>query len=56
MGYVLFYNLEQFFQNPLYLLRIWEGGMSFHGGFIGVALARIFHQTGYSDSKTALGS
>jgi len=41
MGYVLFYNLEQFFQNPLYLLRIWEGGMSFHGGFIGVALAVI---------------
>jgi len=41
VGYVLFYNLDSFFQNPLYLLRIWEGGMSFHGGFLGVALAVI---------------
>lgn len=41
VGYVLFYNLSEFFQNPLYLFRIWEGGMSFHGGFLGVCLAVI---------------
>ena len=39
LGYVLFYNLEYFALNPLSALRIWEGGMAFHGGFIGVILA-----------------
>lgn len=39
IGYVLFYNVEQFIQNPLYLFKIWEGGMSFHGGLLGVLVA-----------------
>ncbi len=39
VGSVLFYNFDSFLQNPLYLFRIWEGGMSFHGGFIGVLVA-----------------
>ncbi len=38
-GYVLFYNFEQFLADPLWLLRLWEGGMSFHGGLLGVMLA-----------------
>lgn len=38
-GYVLFYNFTHFLNDPLSLLRLWEGGMSFHGGFIGVLLA-----------------
>ncbi|TCS60898.1 prolipoprotein diacylglyceryl transferase [Varunaivibrio sulfuroxidans] len=38
-GYVLFYNLEYYAQHPLHILYVWEGGMSFHGGMIGVALA-----------------
>lgn len=38
-GYVVFYNFEQFLADPLWLLRIWEGGMSFHGGLLGVLLA-----------------
>lgn len=38
-GYVLFYNFEQFLANPLWLFKVWEGGMSFHGGLIGVMLA-----------------
>ena len=42
IGSVLFYNFDSFLANPLYLFRIWEGGMSFHGGFIGVALAMLF--------------
>ncbi|QLK88086.1 prolipoprotein diacylglyceryl transferase [Arsenophonus endosymbiont of Aphis craccivora] len=36
LGYVLFYNLPAFLSNPLYLFKVWDGGMSFHGGLIGV--------------------
>ncbi|MEO0422772.1 MAG: prolipoprotein diacylglyceryl transferase [Pseudomonadota bacterium] len=39
LGYVLFYGTETFLQDPLYLFRIWDGGMSFHGGISGVAVA-----------------
>jgi len=42
-GYVFFYQLSRFLDNPLYLFRIWEGGMSFHGGVIGVVCAIIFY-------------
>ncbi len=41
LGYVLFYQLDAFLANPLYLFNISQGGMSFHGGFIGVALALL---------------
>lgn len=36
IGYVLFYSFGELLQNPLMLFRIWEGGMSFHGGLLGV--------------------
>ncbi|TCV92620.1 prolipoprotein diacylglyceryl transferase [Biostraticola tofi] len=36
IGYVLFYNMPLFLENPLYLFKVWDGGMSFHGGLIGV--------------------
>ncbi|MBL4941817.1 MAG: prolipoprotein diacylglyceryl transferase [Colwellia sp.] len=39
VGYVLFYQWEYFLADPLYLFQIWEGGMSFHGGLLGVILA-----------------
>lgn len=39
VGYVLFYGFEQLLADPLYLLRIWQGGMSFHGGLLGVLVA-----------------
>lgn len=39
LGYVLFYDLAAYVDNPALVLRIWEGGMSFHGGFLGVLLA-----------------
>ena len=39
IGYVLFYNLDLFLRDPLMIFRVWEGGMSFHGGLIGVILA-----------------
>jgi phosphatidylglycerol---prolipoprotein diacylglyceryl transferase len=42
MGYVLFYQLGDFLQNPLDILKVWQGGMSFHGGFLGVLIAMYF--------------
>ena len=36
IGYVLFYSVDRWMADPLLILRIWEGGMSFHGGLIGV--------------------
>ena len=39
LGYVLFYDLAAYIAEPVRMLRIWEGGMSFHGGLIGVMLA-----------------
>jgi phosphatidylglycerol---prolipoprotein diacylglyceryl transferase len=39
LGYTLFYNFPAFIENPLTLLKIWEGGMSFHGGLLGVIAA-----------------
>lgn len=39
IGYILFYNFDVFIDNPLIILRIWEGGMSFHGGMLGVFIA-----------------
>lgn len=38
-GYVLFYHFDRFLSEPLWLLKVWEGGMSFHGGLLGVILA-----------------
>lgn len=39
LGYILFYDLPYFIQHPASTLRLWEGGMSFHGGLIGVLCA-----------------
>lgn len=39
LGYTLFYNFDGWLADPLQLLRVWEGGMSFHGGFLGVLVA-----------------
>lgn len=44
VGSVLFYNFGSFLDNPLYLFKIWEGGMSFHGGFLGVLVAMEFYR------------
>ena len=42
LGYVLIYNYNYYINNPLDIFKIWEGGMSFHGGLIGIILASIF--------------
>jgi phosphatidylglycerol:prolipoprotein diacylglycerol transferase len=39
LGYVVIYNLNHYFNNPLEILMIWQGGMSFHGAAIGIILA-----------------
>jgi phosphatidylglycerol:prolipoprotein diacylglycerol transferase len=41
LGYTLFYNFSKFVADPSTIVRVWEGGMSFHGGFLGVVLAAI---------------
>ncbi len=43
LGYVVFYNFNYYIFNPLEILMIWKGGMSFHGGLIGVILGTIFY-------------
>lgn len=42
MGYVLFYGQGMFWENPLEIFALWHGGMSFHGGIVGVILALWF--------------
>ncbi|MFY9510780.1 MAG: prolipoprotein diacylglyceryl transferase [Rubrivivax sp.] len=41
IGYALFYKPGQYLANPLEILQVWKGGMSFHGGLIGVAIALV---------------
>ena len=38
VGYVLFYNFEYYLSNPFDIIKIWEGGMSFHGALVGIIL------------------
>ncbi len=39
LGYILFYGFNDWLEDPVRILRVWEGGMSFHGGFLGVLAA-----------------
>ena len=39
LGYIIFYNLSYYLSNPLDMLKIWQGGMSFHGAFLGIVFA-----------------
>ena len=41
LGYVIFYNLEYYIQNLLEIFKLWQGGMSFHGGLIGIIISTI---------------
>ena len=42
LGYVLFYQLDAYIDNPVAIFKIWQGGMSFHGGFVGAVLSAFF--------------
>jgi phosphatidylglycerol:prolipoprotein diacylglycerol transferase len=54
-GYVLFYNLSFFIENPAEIFTLWKGGMSFHGGFIGCVLAVILFARRRNISILSLG-
>lgn len=41
LGYVLVYNLSEYLKNPLEILAVWHGGMSFHGGLVGALVAGV---------------
>ncbi len=41
LGYVLFYGRDHFLENPGDIIRVWDGGMAFHGGFLGVVVAGL---------------
>jgi len=43
VGYTLAYNFGAFLDDPLVILRIWQGGMSYHGGMVGVFVAMWFY-------------
>ena len=43
VGYVLFYQFEDFITNPIYILYIWHGGMSFHGGLFGIIFVILIY-------------
>jgi len=42
IGYVFFYQFDRFVVEPLWLFKVWEGGMSFHGGLLGVCFAALW--------------
>ncbi|RTR07210.1 prolipoprotein diacylglyceryl transferase [Halomonas nitroreducens] len=42
LGYALFYGMAQWLDDPLWIFRVWDGGMSFHGGLVGVLLAALY--------------
>ena len=42
VGYVLFYNFSYYLQHPIDILKLWDGGMSFHGGMIGTVLGILY--------------
>ena len=51
LGYVIFYNLEYFSSNPIEILMIWHGGMSFHGGLLGVLASTIIYAKKHNVNK-----
>ena len=54
-GYVLFYNLPFFIEHPAAIFKLWEGGMSFHGGFLGCVVAVMWFAYRNSISILSLG-
>jgi phosphatidylglycerol---prolipoprotein diacylglyceryl transferase len=48
IGYILFYDFDSFIANPARIIRLWEGGLSFHGGLAGVVLASAYYVRKYN--------
>lgn len=53
LGYVLFYNLPFFLRHPLEILAVWHGGMSFHGGLLGVIIGTVLFARAVDRSRDA---
>lgn len=55
LGYVFFYQPNYYLQNPIDILKIWNGGMSFHGGFLGVVLGAVLYARKNQTDLLSLG-
>jgi phosphatidylglycerol:prolipoprotein diacylglycerol transferase len=55
VGYILFYDFGAFLQNPLLLFKVWDGGMSSHGGMIGLILFTLYYARRHHYSWTGIG-
>lgn len=55
IGYVLFYNIGEYIADPLSILKIWEGGMSFHGGLLGVVAVILGFSRYHKINPLAMG-
>jgi len=55
IGYVLFYEFDKFLENPIWLFQVWTGGMSFHGGFLGVVVALALYARRQQVNPLSLG-
>lgn len=55
LGYVLFYQFSFFMENPTHIIRVWEGGLSFHGGFLGVITAGLLFCWRYKLNPWSVG-
>ncbi|MEQ6248815.1 prolipoprotein diacylglyceryl transferase [Sulfitobacter sp. HNIBRBA3233] len=55
LGYAFFYQPEYYLSNPGQILRVWEGGMSFHGGALGVILAGLVYALRHGIAKVSMG-
>ncbi len=55
IGYMLFYQFDEFLQNPAQIVRVWEGGMSAHGGMLGLLIATVAYSKIYRISWLNLG-
>ena len=51
LGFVLFYNFKYYLNNPIEIIMIWNGGMSFHGGLLGVIIATIIFSNKHNVNK-----
>ncbi|MCL4167202.1 UNVERIFIED_CONTAM: hypothetical protein GTU68_052335, partial [Idotea baltica] len=55
LGYVLFYQPSFYLSNPSQILRVWEGGMSFHGGALGVIIAAFIYTGRHKIARISAG-
>jgi len=55
IGYILFYDLSAVMADPLRAFRVWEGGMAFHGGFLGVVIAALLYARAQKLNPWSLG-